>query len=149
MREGKRKNREPLRSGRNGKPCRFAALPTTLLSVCIYIPPAAVPNNFFRLPVADPKLAPTSFFSYVRSLPSLTIGTPLEAEAVVVVVVGILIGGLATNSYGVPARLSSLLVLAVGVWLSEGVARLVVRAWPKVGRRLEVKESLERWNLLR
>ena len=76
-------------------------------------------------------------------------GTPLEAEVEVVVVVGILIGGLATNSYGVPARLSSLLVLAVGVWLSEGVARLVVRAWPKAGRRLEANESLERWNLLR
>ena len=75
--------------------------------------------------------------------------TPLEDEVVVVVVVGILRGGLATNSYGVPARLSSLLVLAVGVWLSDGVARLVVRAWPKVGRRLQAKESLERWNLLR
>ena len=91
------------------------ALPTTLPSTRIYIPLVAVPNSFFRLPVADPKLAPTSFFSYVRSLPSLTMDTPWEAEVVVVVVVGILIGGLATNSYGVPARLSSLLVLAVGV----------------------------------
>ena len=125
------------------------ALPTTLPSTRIYIPLVAVPNSFFRLPVADPKLAPTSFFSYVRSLPSLTMDTPWEAEVVVVVVVGILIGGLATNSYGVPARLSSLLVLAVGVWLSEGVARLVVRAWLKAGRRLEDNESLERWNLLR
>ena len=122
----------------------IAAFPTTLPSTRIYIPPAVVPNNFFRLPVAEPKLAPTSFFSYVRSLPSLNMDTPLEAEVLVVVIVGILIGGLATNSYGVPARLSSLLVLAVGVWLSEGVARLVVRAWPKVGRRLEVKESSER-----
>ena len=75
-----------------------AAFPTTLPSTRIYIPPAAVPNNFFRLPVAEPKLAPTSFFSYVRSLPSLTMGTPLEAEVVVVVIAGKLIGGLATNS---------------------------------------------------
>ena len=120
------------------------ALPTTLPSVNNYIPLVAVPKSFFRLPLADPKLAPTSFFSYVRSLPSVTMGTPLEAEVEVMVVVGILIGGLATNSYGVPARLSSLLVLAVGVWLSDGVARLVVRAWPKVGRRLGDNESLER-----
>jgi len=105
-----------LRSGRNRKPCGFAAaLPTTLPSVSIYIPLVAVPKSFFRLPLADPKLAPTSFFSYVRSLPSVTMGTPLEAEVEVMVVVGILIGGLAMNSYGVPARLSSLLVLAVGV----------------------------------
>lgn len=46
-----------------------------------------------------------------------------------VVVVGMLRAGRATNSYGVPDKLSSL-ELAVGVWLSEGVVRLEMMLRP-------------------
>lgn len=87
------------------------ALPTIFPSLPIYIAPVVVPNNFFRLPVAEPKLAATNFFSYVRSPLSLTRSIP--SETWVVLVTGILAP---TNSYGVPARrLSWLLVLVVGV----------------------------------
>ena len=55
------------------------------------------------------------------------------------VAAGILRAGPVTNSYGVPDKLSSLEVLAVGVWLSEGVVRLemVLRPWLSAGRRFE------------
>lgn len=96
-------------------------LPATLSSERIYISP--VPNNFFKLPVAEPKLIPTNFFSYVRSLCSTWASFPPSVPREVVVV-GMLRAGRAMNSYGVPDRLSSLEVLAVGVWLSEGVVRL-------------------------
>ena len=100
---------------------RPRTLPATLSSKRIYISP--VLNNFFKLPVAEPKLRPTDFFSYVRSSSSICASFPSSVQREVVVV-GILRAGPATNSYGVPDRLSSLEVLAVGVWLSEGVARL-------------------------
>ena len=96
-------------------------LPATLSSVRIYISSAL--NNFFKLPVAEPKLVPTNFFAYVRSSSSTWESFPPSVQREVVVV-GILRAGRATNSYGVPDRLSSLEVLAVGVWLSEGVVRL-------------------------
>ena len=92
-------------------------LPATLSSKRIYISP--VLSNFFKLPVAEPKLVPTNFFSYARSSSSNWAVFPPS-----VVVVGILRAGRATNSYGVPDKLSSLEVEAVGVWLSEGVVRL-------------------------
>lgn len=96
-------------------------LPATLFSERIYVSP--VPSNFFKLPVAEPKLVPTNFFSYVRSPSSTWASFPPSAPREVVVV-GMLRAGRAMNSYGVPDRLSSLEVLAVGVWLSEGVVRL-------------------------
>ena len=96
-------------------------LPATLSSERIYISP--VLNNFSKLPVAEPKLVPTVFFSYVRSFSSTWVTFP-HSVLREVVVVGILRAGRATNSYGVPDRLSSLEVLAVGVWLSDGVVRL-------------------------
>lgn len=95
--------------------------PATLFSESIYISP--VLSNFFKLPVAEPKLAPTNFFSYVRSSSSTWVNFPPSVQREVVVV-GRLRAGRATNSYGVPDRLSSLEALAVGVWLSEGVVRL-------------------------
>ena len=96
-------------------------LPATLSSVRIYISSAV--NNFFKLPVAEPKLIPTHFLSYVWSSSSTGASFPPSVQREVVVV-GMLRAGRATNSYGVPDRLSSLEVLAVGVWLSEGVVRL-------------------------
>lgn len=96
-------------------------LPATLSSKRIYICP--VPNNFFKLPEAEFKLLPTNFFSYVSSFSSPWASFP-PSEQREVVVVGILRAGRATNSYGVPDRDSSLEVLAVGVWLSEGVVRI-------------------------
>ena len=127
---GPGRNEEPCTTGTSAHShvaCHLtrSTLPTALPSINIYFPAVAVPNSFFKLPVADPKLAPTCFFSYVRSLPSLTTLIPSEAE-VIVDTVGMLIAGRPTNSYGVPTRLSSLLVLAVGVWLNEGVVRLVL-----------------------
>ena len=122
-------------------------LPATLSSGGIYISP--VLSNFFKLPVAEPKFIPTNFFSYVRSSSSGA-SFPLLVQRELVVA-GMLRVGRATNSYGVPDKLSSLEVLAVGVWLSEGAVRLerVLRPWPSVGRRFEESESFERWNLLR
>lgn len=97
-------------------------LPATLSSERIYISPAL--SNFFKLPVAEPKLVPTNFFSYAESSSSNWAGFPPSMPREVVVA-GILRAGRATNSYGVPDKLSSLEVeLAVGVWLSEGVVRL-------------------------
>ena len=93
----------------------------TLSSERSYI--SLVLSNFFKLPVAEAKLVPTNFFSYVRSSSS-TWASFLPLVQWEVVAVGILRAGRATNSYGVPDRLSSLEVLAVGVWLSEGVVRL-------------------------
>ncbi len=88
-------------------------LPATLSSHRFYISP--VLSSFFKLPVAaEPKLVPTNFFSYVRSSSSAWASFPPSVQWDVVVV-GILRAGRATNSYGVPDRLSSLEVLAVGV----------------------------------
>ena len=122
-------------------------LPATFSSGGIYISP--VRSNFFKLPVAEPKFIPTNFFSYVRSSSSGASFLLLVQRELVVA--GMLRVGRATNSYGVPDKLSSLEVLAVGVWLSEGAVRLerVLRPWPSVGRRFEESESFERWNLLR
>ena len=110
-------------------------LPATFPSEQIYISPAL--NNFFKLPVAELKLVPMDFFSYVRSSSSAWASFPSACWEMVVV--DILRAGRVTNSYGVPDRLSSLEVLAVGVWLSEGVVRLemVLRPWLGVGRRFE------------
>ena len=111
-------------------------LPATFSSRGFYISP--VRSNFFKLPVAEPKLIPTSFFSYVRSSSSARASFPLVVQRELVVA-GMLRVGRATNSYGVPDKLSSLEVLAVGVWLSEGAVRLerALRPWPSVGRRFE------------
>ena len=124
------------------------SLPATFSSGGIYISP--VRSNFFKLPVAEPKFTPTNFFSYVRSSSSTRASFPLLVQRELVVA-GMLRVGRATNSYGVPDKLSSLEVLAVGVWLSDGAVRLerVLRPWPSVGRRFEEIESFERWNLLR
>lgn len=96
-------------------------LPSTLSSARVYISP--VLSNFFKLPVAEPKLFSISFFSYVRSSCSTWASFSCSVQ-LEVVVVGILRAEPATDSYGVPDRLPSLEVLAVGVWLSEGVVRL-------------------------
>ena len=110
-------------------------LPATLPSERIYISPAL--NSFFKLPVAELKLVSIDFFSYVRSSSAAWASFPSVRWEMVVA--GILRAGRVTNSYGVPDRLSSLEVLAVGVWLSEGVVRLemVLRLWLSAGRRFE------------
>lgn len=131
-------------------PNYLRTLSATPPSIPVYMPPA-VPNNFFKLPVADPKLAPICFFSYVRSSSALITLTPPETWAVVYTD-GMLNAGRATNSYGVPARLvrlSSLEVLAVGVCVRLGVARVETVLRVVKGRRLGTRESLKRWNWLR